>query len=92
MIDLNLVATVNGTEYRVTPTAAALIVLERKFGQPAATLFAAPSIEHLAFLAWEQARRDAQKGGPVVVPWDQWVNELENVETVTGDDADGPKG
>ena len=90
MLDLTLIATHDGTEYRVTPTAGALIVLERKYGQPAATLFSAPSMEHLAFLAWEQIRRNAARlGTPAPVGFDKWLEDLENVETET-DDA--PKG
>lgn len=58
-----------------------MIVLERKYGKPAAELFAMPSMEHLAFLAWEQIRRD----GATVPPFDKFIDKLESVETVTPD-------
>ena len=93
MLDLTLVATHNGQEYPVTPTAGAVIVLERKYGKPAAVLFAEPSMEHLAFLAWEQIRRNVAKNGePAPQPFDKWLENLDNIETDTSDDGDSPKG
>ena len=89
MLDLTLIATVDGEEIRCEPTAGALIVLERKYGKPAAVLFQAPAMEHLAFLAWEQIRRNASrlctKAPP---PFEQWLDLLDTVETET---PDGPK-
>ena len=90
MLDLTLIATVDGEEHRTEPTAGALIVLERKYGKPAAQLFAAPSMEHLAFLAWEQIRRNAATlGTQAPPPFEQWIDKLDSVETET---PDGPKG
>lgn len=78
MIDLKLrVVPEDGAAYMVAPKLGTLVAAERHFGKTLSELFATPGIEHIAWLAWEQTRRD----GIVVKPFDMWVDTIGDIET-----------
>ena len=71
-----------GTKHHVDVSAATIIKCERHFKKPAPELFGSPSIEVMAWLAWEQIRKD----GTTVTPFDKWIDDLDDIEADTGDD------
>lgn len=86
MIDLKLTVEHGGDRWIVAPSPACLIACERHFGKPAPELFANPSFESLAWLAWEQTRRD----GRDVQPFDTWIDGLVDLGTEVDDDGPLP--
>lgn len=60
----------------VAPTPGVLIAAERKYKKSAATLFADPSIELMAWLAWETIRRS----GTTVETFDRWIDRIADLE------------
>jgi hypothetical protein len=82
--DLTLHVTLDGeAPYTVDITAGTIIAAERWFKKPAPELFGSVSIEAMAWLAWEQTR----KNGITVVEFDRWIDKLVDIETET---AAGP--
>ena len=80
--DLKLTVTLAGEEpYSVDPNFGTIIAAERHFKKPATELFASVSAEAMAWLAWEQTRRN----GVTVLPFDQWIEKLADIETETPD-------
>lgn len=70
----------------VVPTPGVLIAAERKFKKTAAALFADPSVEFMAWLAWETIRRS----GTTVDTFDRWVDRIADLE-VENDSAPLPE-
>ena len=68
----------HGTDpaYTVDVAAATFIACERHYGKTMPAMFTDPSIEVLAWLAWEQTRKD----GTTVTLFDQWFRDLEEID------------
>jgi len=81
-MQITLSVTTPAEQTTVDVTYGTLIACERKFGKPMPEQFATPSLELLAWLAWEQTR----KNGTTVPPFDQWFPTLLNVEVVGNED------
>ena len=82
MISLTLRVTHDGdtNEYAVGPKVQVAFEREWKVGMPKA--FAADQkVEHVYWLAWKAQ----QASGAVVKPFDGWIEGLEGVEIVQGD-------
>lgn len=71
----------DGSSHTVETTAAAVIMLERKTGKSWQTLLSDVHLDHLAWLAWEMLRRQAQDNGGSVPAFDKWVQDLVTVKT-----------
>ena len=65
--------------YSVDVTAGTIIAAERWFKKPATELFGAISIESMAWLAWEQSR----KNGTTVPEFEKFIDRLIDIETET---------
>ena len=78
--NLSLHVTLEGEQpYTVDVTAGTIIAAERWFKKPAPELFGSVSIEAMAWLAWEQTRRN----GTTVAEFDRWIDKLVDIETDT---------
>ena len=82
MIDLSLSVTLDsGEQWTVKPSVGTYIKFERHFKKPVTSLGAEVALEHLAWLAWEQARHE---GRPVAL-FDKFIDQVENLEMVSDD-------
>jgi len=79
-----------GTERTLVAGPAAIVAFERKWGVGIGLAMAEVRVEHLAWLAHQAAWREAKHGdGPAVKPFDDWLTDLEDIESVPAeDDAD----
>jgi hypothetical protein len=76
-MDLSLKVKTDDSHYEVDITAGTLIACERQYKKPMPQLFASPSVEVLAWLAWEQTR----KNGTTVPPFEKWIITLIDVDS-----------
>lgn len=77
MIDLTLTVELeDGETWQVRPKLGTFIKFERQFNTPVSTAFNEPSLEHLAWLAWEGSR----KMGRTVPPFDKFVDQLADLD------------
>ena len=78
MIDLNIrVQLEDGTEWAVKPSIGTFVKFERHFKLPISALSnGALALEHMVWLAWEQARHE----GKSVPPFDQFIEQIEHLE------------
>ena len=77
-----------GTERTLTAGPAAIVAFERKFGLGLGKALAESRVEHLAWLAHHAAWREAKDGdGAAVKPFDDWLADLEDIESIAEDDA-----
>ena len=78
MIDLNIrVQLEDGTEWAVKPSIGTFVKFERHFKLSIQALSnGSLALEHLVWLAWEQARHE----GKTVPPFDQFIEQVGNLE------------
>ena len=77
MIDLNIRVDLDGDSWTVKPSIGTFVKFERHFKLPISALSnGALALEHLVWLAWEQARHE----GKSVPPFDQFIEQVENLE------------
>ena len=78
----------DGTERTLTAGPAAIVAFERKWGLGLGKALAEGRVEHLAWLAHQAAWREAKHGdGAAVKPFDDWLADLEDIESIGEDDA-----
>lgn len=66
-----------GEPYEISVTPAVIVAAERHFGKGMNQLFGeAMSYEALAWLAW----KGTHKAGMVVKPFDEWLEDIDNIE------------
>jgi hypothetical protein len=85
MIDLNIrVQLEDGTEWTVKPSIGTFVKFERQFKLSIQALSnGALALEHMVWLAWEQARHE----GKTVPSFDQFIDSVGNLEM---DNTDSP--
>lgn len=79
MIDLTLTVTLqDGETFTVRPKLSTFVKFERQYKTSVTTAFASDnvSLEHLTWVAWEQARRD----GVAVPPFETFVEKLDDID------------
>ena len=78
MIDLNITVELeDGTSWTVKPSIGTFIKFERQFKLPISALSnGALALEHMVWLAWEQARHE----GKPVPAFDQFIEQVGNLE------------
>ena len=83
MIDLRInVQLENGTEWTVKPSIGTFVKFERQFKLSIqAVSNGSLALEHLVWLAWEQARHE----GKAVPAFDQFIEQVGNLEMVNDD-------
>jgi hypothetical protein len=83
MIDLTLTVELeDGEKWQVRPKLGTFIKFERQYKTPVSTAFNEPSLEHLAWLAWEASRKE----GRAVPLFDKFVDNLVDLD-LENDDA-----
>lgn len=84
MIDLNLTVSLeDGEQWTVRPSIGTFIKFERHFKMTVQALSnGSLAIEHLAWLAWEQARRD----GKTVPAFDAFIDTVADLEMANNTD------
>lgn len=82
-MDLTLSVKHVNADYTVDITAGTLIACERQYKKPMPELFASPSIEVLAWLAWEQTRKNGEQTVP---PFDKWILDLIDIDNDSSSD------
>ena len=85
MIDLNIsVELEDGTSFTVKPSIGTFVKFERHFKLSVQALSnGSLAMEHLVWLAWEQARHE----GKTVPAFDQFLDQIADLET---DNSDSP--
>lgn len=75
-MEITLAVKTKTSEYQVDITAGTLIGCERQFHKPITEMMNNVSIEVLAWLAWDQTRRN----GDTVPTFERWVDELIDIK------------